>query len=86
MKKKSLRKSVYHYTAIFEPDQEAGGYTVTIPELPGCLSEGDTFEDAMKNIKEAAELYLEVARQQRTPELFRRESHAIVAPVDIVLS
>jgi len=56
--KKVLKKKIYQYTAIFEPDLEAGGYTVTIPSLPGCISEGNTFEEALKNIKEAASLYL----------------------------
>ena len=38
---------------------EEGGYTVYVPSLPGCISEGDTFDGAMENIKEAFELYLE---------------------------
>jgi predicted RNase H-like HicB family nuclease len=38
---------------------EEGGYTAYVPSLPGCISEGDTFDEAMKNIKEALELYLE---------------------------
>jgi predicted RNase H-like HicB family nuclease len=36
-----------------------GGYTVYAPSLPGCISEGDTKEDALANIREAIELYLE---------------------------
>jgi len=36
-----------------------GGYTVYVPSLPGCISEGDTKEEALANIKEAIELYLE---------------------------
>ena len=43
---------------VFEPSDE-GGYTVYVPSLPGCISEGDTKEEALKNIKEAIELYLE---------------------------
>jgi len=43
---------------VFEKSKE-GGYTVYVPSLPGCISEGDTKEEAMKNIKEAIELYLE---------------------------
>ncbi|MEW5692187.1 MAG: type II toxin-antitoxin system HicB family antitoxin [Candidatus Hydrogenedentota bacterium] len=43
---------------VFEPSNE-GGYTVYVPSLPGCISEGDTKEEALKNIKEAIELYLE---------------------------
>ena len=43
---------------VLEPAEE-GGYTVYVPSLPGCISEGDTFDEAMENIKEALELYLE---------------------------
>ena len=43
---------------VLEPAEE-GGYTVYVPSLPGCISEGDTYEDAVENIKEAIELYLE---------------------------
>lgn len=39
--------------------QEEGGYTAYVPSLPGCISEGDTKEEAIANIKEAIELYLE---------------------------
>lgn len=41
-----------------EPSEE-GGYTAIVPSLPGCISEGDTREEALKNIREAIELYLE---------------------------
>ena len=43
---------------VLEPSDE-GGYTVLVPSLPGCISEGDTREEALKNIREAIELYLE---------------------------
>ena len=43
---------------ILEPSED-GGYTVYVPSLPGCISEGNTKEEALKNIKEAIELYLE---------------------------
>jgi len=46
------------FRVILEPN-EGGGYTVTVPVLPGCISEGDTREDALANIKEAVELYIE---------------------------
>ena len=41
-----------------EPSAD-GGYTAIVPSLPGCISEGDTKEEALRNIKEAIELYLE---------------------------
>jgi len=44
---------------VFLEPSEEGGYTVFVPSLPGCISEGDTKEEAIENIKEAIELYLE---------------------------
>jgi predicted RNase H-like HicB family nuclease len=38
---------------------DEGGYTVYVPSLPGCISEGDTIDEALANIREAIELYLE---------------------------
>lgn len=43
---------------VLEPSEE-GGYTVYVPSLTGCISEGDTREEALANIKEAIGLYLE---------------------------
>ena len=38
---------------------EDDGYTVYVPSLPGCISEGETKEEALKNIREAIDLYIE---------------------------
>ena len=46
--------------------QKEGGYTVLVPDLPGCISEGDTKEEALKKIAEAIDLYLEVNNEQKT--------------------
>jgi len=43
---------------VLEPSEE-GGYTVYVPALPGCISEGDTRDEALANVREAIELYLE---------------------------
>jgi predicted RNase H-like HicB family nuclease len=43
---------------ILEPSED-GGYTVNVPSLPGCISQGETREEALGNIREAIELYLE---------------------------
>jgi predicted RNase H-like HicB family nuclease len=43
---------------VLEPSQE-GGYTVHVPALPGCISEGNTEKEALANIREAISLYLE---------------------------
>ena len=43
---------------VLEPSDE-GGYTVYAPSLPGCISEGETREEALANVREAIALYLE---------------------------
>lgn len=55
-----------------EPAEE-GGYTVYVPSLPGCISEGETEEEAIANIKEAIELYLEPIED----EMFVTESRIV---------
>jgi predicted RNase H-like HicB family nuclease len=46
------------YQAVFQEETE-GGFSVWVPDLPGCASQGETLEEALENIKEAIELYLE---------------------------
>ena len=53
-----MKRKVFEYNAIFQKESE-GGYSVWIPSLPGCTSQGETFEEALVNIKEAISLYLE---------------------------
>ncbi len=43
---------------ILEPSEE-GGFTAIVPSLPGCISEGNTREETLTNVKEAIQLYLE---------------------------
>lgn len=52
---------------VFQPSDE-GGYTVFVPALPGCISEGDTLQEARDNIREAITLYLEPAEETPLPE------------------
>jgi len=47
---------------------EEGGYTVYVPALPGCISEGDTLEEALANIREAIALYLEPLEEELPEE------------------
>ena len=57
---------VRSFRVILEPN-ELGGYTVTAPLLPGCISEGDTKEEALANIREAIELYIESLQEDGEP-------------------
>ena len=49
------------YTVILQKEED-GGYVATVPVLPGCVSQGDTREEALRNIEEAVEAYLEDVR------------------------
>ena len=46
------------YTVILEKEPD-GGYVATVPAFPGCVSQGDSREEALTNIQEAADLYIE---------------------------
>ncbi len=63
-----MKKLQRKYTALFVREKD-GGFSVSIPELPGCFSEGDSYEEASENIHEAIELYLEDVTPQEA-ELF----------------
>ncbi len=47
------------WRAVLQQDPETGEWAAWVPELPGCASAGDTQEDAIANIREAIELYLQ---------------------------
>lgn len=54
------------YTVILQREAD-GGYVAVVPALPGCVSQGDTRAEALKNIEEAMELYLEDVREAGEP-------------------
>ncbi len=49
------------YTVVLEQEPD-GGYVVSVPALPGCVSQGDTREDALRNVREAIAAYLDHCR------------------------
>ncbi len=58
-----MKRKVLEYTVVFQEEKE-GGFSVWVPSLPGCASQGETFEEALDNVKEAIELYLEDSKEQ----------------------
>ena len=71
----------YQYTAVFEPAEE-GGYVVTVPALPGLVTEGDTLEEARAMVKDAIRGYLE-SLQKHGEEIPREPSPATVELVEV---
>ena len=54
----------YNYTIILEKEED-GGYHAFCPALPGCHTQGDTYDEAMENIKDAIKLYIESLKAHR---------------------
>jgi len=54
------------FTIILDPN-EGGGYTVTVPILPGCVTQGDNCEEALEHAKEAIEGFLEALKLAGLP-------------------
>lgn len=63
-----MSKQRYNFSIIIEHDEN--GYFVSCPELQGCYSQGDTYEEAFENIKDAIELNIEdrIAEQEEIPK------------------
>jgi predicted RNase H-like HicB family nuclease len=70
------------FNAIIEKDEF--GYFAQIPELKGCVTQGKTYEEALVNIKEAAELYLESLKAEEL-EVFQHRTVSIT-PIEIALN
>lgn len=80
MKNQKVKK-VLKYTVVFEPAEE-GGYVASVPALPGCLSQGDTFEDTVKMIKDAISGYLAVLKD-KGQEIPRESEEVVISKVEV---
>ncbi|HIH27357.1 MAG TPA: type II toxin-antitoxin system HicB family antitoxin [Methanoregulaceae archaeon] len=70
------------FKVIIEQDED-GWYVVTVPSLPGCVSQGKTEEEAKKNIAEAIELHLSALARDGTQIGHRKELKETFVAVDI---
>jgi len=81
----------YIFPAIFESDGN-GGYTVTFPDLPGCITEGDTLDEALYMAKDALELYIynleednEIIPDPTAPEKIKVPEGAFVNLIEVYM-
>ena len=68
------------FRVVLEPDLESGGFVVSCPSLPGCHSQGETREEALANIREAIQAYLESLKKHNQPIPSEAEVEVDVAP------
>ncbi|BEG57351.1 HicB-like domain-containing protein [Helicobacter sp. NHP21005] len=68
--------------AVIEKDEH--GYFAFVPSLQGCMTQGDSYEEALENIKEAAELYLESLEADELAHLSNRNS--VIVPIEVAVN
>jgi len=71
----------YNYTVIFEKEDN-GGYHAFCPALPGCHTQGDTYNEALDNIVDAVKLYIESLRAHHDPI---PEEDVTIKPLQVVV-
>lgn len=73
--------SEYRYTIILYPEPDDGGYSVTVPALPGCITQGETLEEAIAMAKDAIHLHIEalLADGEIVPEELEHPQAVIVS-------
>lgn len=81
--KKVASMIIHSYPAIFRPAKE-GGYDVSFPDFPGCVTFGKSFENAQKNAKEALQLWLEEL-SEHGQEIPTHKAHPIVDEISITI-
>lgn len=81
-----LKQKIYQFTCHFIPNEESGGFVVEVPALPGCLTQGDTFEEAKNNIKEAIELYCETLIERGLPVPDDEDINFLKAKVEVPMA
>ncbi len=80
----NINKKVYSYSVFYEADPESG-YVAFVPALPGCHSQGETLDEAEKNIKEAVEIFLEslAAHGEPIPEETKSYQGIVRVPLSL---
>ncbi len=79
--KSQIKQKIFEYTAIFEPAEE-GGYVVSVPALDGCVTQGETFEEAAAMVKDAIEGYIN-ALKDLGKEIPRERGNVVVTKVSV---
>ena len=86
-KEETIRTEEYTYTAVFKPSED-GGFVVSVPALAGCVTEGETFEDAREMVIDAIRGYLESLQKDGLPipvEQFADEAEPVREKVRVQL-
>lgn len=64
---KNIKISEYPFTIRHLSKEEGGGYLIEFPDLPGCMSDGETIDEAIENGKDAVQAWIETAKEMQRP-------------------
>ena len=76
---KKRKETIFQYDVVFDPN--GAGYTVTVPKLPGLVTEGSTLKEARDMAKDAIRCYLEAVLKEKTPNHKDRVSKRVTVAV-----
>jgi predicted RNase H-like HicB family nuclease len=76
----SMKKAHHHYTIVLRPEPE-GGFTASVPALPGCVTYGRTLKEAKAVARDAIAGYIESLRKHREP--IPTDNETLVASLDV---
>lgn len=76
-----VNMSTRRFKIILEPEAE-GGYSVSVPSLPGCATQGETLEECLKNAKEAISLYIQSLTDDNIP---LPESDVLLEEIEVAI-
>ena len=77
-----MKQESYTYSVVLTPAEE-GGFTVNVPSLPGCHTEGNTFEESIAHAREAIGLSIEVMLE-RGEEIPRESTPSIISSITTI--
>lgn len=81
--RKKIKQTIASYFAVFDPAEE-GGYNVSFPDFPGCVTFGQTFEEAKVMAHEVLELWLEVLAERNEP-VPKRVARPLIDEIHVAL-
>lgn len=76
-------EGLFKFTVILTKDRLDGGYIAEVPEIPGCLSQGDTTDEAFENILEAVAEILGVRLERQKPPIPTRDGDSLKVAVAV---
>ena len=79
-----LNKEIKNYPVIFSPAEE-GGFNVSFPNFPGCVTFGESFEEAQKMAQEVLQLWIETNSEIKEEKITERIQSPIISSVSVTI-